>query len=176
MLKPCFRYLHWLTGFCSVSMSIGQLTETSKNTTGGSKNRASFLTRDPWTEFSLKRFKDKHFATLVDTIVPCKYKFGAVIHIERVLEELPLALKLINRTDFLKDEHFVEELREIQKKALIRKAYSEQELQKLTLTQRVKLVKAYQEDMDVMEYSFNIQRTARTRSTLVRGSLIQTMK
>ena len=64
--------------------------------------------------------------------------------------------KLINRTDFLKDEHFVEELKEIQKKALIRKAYSEQELQKLTLTQRVKLVKAYQEDMDVMEYSFNL--------------------
>jgi len=24
-----------------------------------------------------KRFKNKHFATLVDTIVPCKYKFGA---------------------------------------------------------------------------------------------------
>ena len=72
------------------------------------------------------------------------------------MEELPLTLKLINRTDFLEDEHFVEELREIQKKALIRKAYSEQELQKLTLTQRVKLVKAYQEDMDIMEYSFNI--------------------
>ena len=108
------------------------------------------------TWFNLKRFKDKHFATLVDTIVPCKYKFGAVIHIERFLEELPLALKLINRTEFLKDDHFVEELREIQKKALIRKAYSEQELQKLTLTQRVKLVKAYQEDMDVMEYSFNL--------------------
>ena len=120
------------------------------------KNSKSFHPTDPWSKFSLKRFKDKHFATLVDTIVPCKYKFGAVIHIERVLEELPLALKLINRTDFLRDEHFVEELREIQKKALIRKAYSEQELQKLTLTQRVKLVKAYQEDMDVMEYSFNI--------------------
>ena len=26
---------------------------------------------------SPKRFRSKHFATLVDTIVPCKYKFGA---------------------------------------------------------------------------------------------------
>jgi len=104
----------------------------------------------------LFRLKDKHFATLINTIVPCKYHFAAVIHIERISKELPLLLGKMDRVDYLKNAHFANELKHVEKRALVRKVYSEQELRKLPLKQRVKLLKTYQEDMDILEYSFNL--------------------
>ena len=44
---------------------------------------------------SQSRFKDKHFATLVDTIVPCKYQFGSVIHIDSIKAREKLLLKTL---------------------------------------------------------------------------------
>ena len=87
--------------------------------------------------------KDKHFATLINTIVPCKYHFAAVIHIERISKELPLLLNTIDRVDYLKNSHFTNELKHVEKRALVRKVYSEQELRKLPLKQRVKLLKEW---------------------------------
>lgn len=45
------------------------------------KNLASWILEQMNSQ---TRFKDKHFATLVDTIVPCKYQFGSVIHIDAI--------------------------------------------------------------------------------------------
>ena len=102
------------------------------------------------------RLKDKHFATLINTIVPCKYHFAAVIHIERISKELPLLLNNLGKVDYLMNSQFANELKHVEKRALVRKVYSEQELKKLPLKQRVKLLKAFQEDMDILEYSFQL--------------------
>ena len=73
--------------------------------------------------------------------MPCKYAFGAVVHIENILEEFPFVLKMLQRYDLLHKPLFVEELKEVQQKAKVRMEYSQQELRKLSLKQRVKLVK-----------------------------------